>query len=198
MTTSSCTIPLAPFKTNQISTIATFVNQLCTKGSSISADIWNLCRENHQSILFSAHLKTVHPVRENLFMFDFDKHSTVKWKLTLMTPAHVLLICCLDPDLDEISLACYLLENGIPFHTLQASSMLSQSPLSTHPPLVIPSHNTDYEFTCWDYKVFWQQCHVIFRQAYSQAALLKPEEMLLVRLPETGEEFIDDKLPDMS
>ena len=76
-------LPLPAFKTDQISAAATFVNQLTTKGSSISADIWDLRKENRQSIYFSAHLKAVCSVRENLFMFDFDKHSTVKWKLTV-------------------------------------------------------------------------------------------------------------------
>src|SRR5271168_1246968 len=218
-------LPLSGFKTDQISAAATFAKLLYTKESSIPADIWDLCRENRQSVLFSAHLKAVHPVGENLFMFDFGKHSTVKWKLTVTTPAHALLICRLDPQLDEISLAHYLLENGIPFHTLQASTTLSRSPLSTHPPLVIPSRNADYEFSWRDYEAFRQQCHVIFKQARGgRAALLKgyypwrlaindigfssalsgpsglstkSEEMLVVRLPETGEEFVDDKLTDI-
>lgn len=126
-------LPLALLGTDQISAAATFVNQISTKGSSISADVWDLHRENRQSIFFSARLKAVRPVGENLFMFDFDKHSTVKWKLTVTTPAHTLLLCRLDAQLDEIGLARYLLENGIPFHTLQASATLSRSPLPTHP-----------------------------------------------------------------
>jgi hypothetical protein len=217
-------LPLSAFETDQISAAATFVNQLCTKGSSISAAIWDLCRENRQSVLFSARLNAVRPVGENLFMFDFDKDSTVKWKLTVTTPAHALLLCRLDPQLDEIGLARYLLENGIPFHTLQASTTLSRSPLSNHPPLVIPTRNADYEFSWRDYEAFRQQCHVIFKQARGRAALLKgyypwrlaindigfssalsgpsglstkSEEMLVVRLPETGEEFVDDKLTDI-
>ena len=166
-------LPLSGFKTDQISAAATFVNQPCTKGSSISAAIWDLCRENRQSVLFSAHLRAVRPVGENLFMFNFDKDSTVKWKLTVTTPAHALLLCCLDPQLDEIGLAHYLLENGIPFHTLQASTTLSRSPLSNHPPLVIPTRNANYEFSWRDYEAFQQQCHIIFKQVRGRAALLK-------------------------
>ena len=217
-------LPLPAFETDQISAAATFVNQLTTKGSSISADIWDLRRENRQSIYFSARLKAVRSVGENLFMFDFDKHSTVKWKLTVTSPAHTLLLCRLDSELDEIGLARYLLENGIPFHTLQASSTLGRSPLSNHPPLVIPTRNTGYKFSWRDYEAFRQQCHVVFKQARGRAALLKgyypwrlaindigfssalsgpsgwstkPDEMLVVRLPETGEEFVDDKLTDI-
>jgi hypothetical protein len=219
-------LPLSAFKTDPISAAAIFVNQLYTKESSISADEWDLSRENRQSIFFSARLKALRCVRKNseLFMFDFKEHSTVKWKLTVTTPAHALLICRLDSQLDESGLAHYLLQNGIPFHTLQLSTTLSQSPLSTHPPLVIPFRNADYVFTWRDYEAFRQQCHVIFKQARGRAALLRgyypwrlaindvgfssvisgpsglstnAEEILVVKLPETGEEFIDDKLTDI-
>ena len=71
---------------------------------------------------------------------------------------------------------------------------------------------------------FQQQCHVIFKEAHGWAALLKgyypwclaingvgfssvffgpsgwltnPDEMLVVRSLETGEEFINDKLTDI-
>ena len=113
----------------------------------------------------------------------------------------------------------YLLENGIPFHTLQLSTTLSWSSLSTHPPLILPSCNADYVFSLQDYEIFRQHCHVIFKQPHGRAALLRgyypwrlamnnvgfssilsgpsglstnPEEMLIVKVLETGEEFIND------
>ena len=157
-------------------------------------------------------------------MFDFKERSTVKWKLTVTKASHALLVCRLDSQLDESNLAYYLLQNGIPFHTLQLSNTLSRTPISRHPPLVVPFHCANYIFTSWDYEAFRQQCHVIFKQPRGRAALLRgyypwrltinnisfssvffgpsgwltePEEMLLVKLPETGEEFIDDKLTDI-
>lgn len=216
-------LPVSAYETAQISAAATFVHHLHTKGSSISTDEWDLRRENRQSIFFSARLKAIRCVGENLFMFDFKNHSTVKWKLTATTPAHALLICRLDSQLDESGLAYYLLGNGIPFHTLQLSTTLSRSPISTHPPLFVPSRSADYVFTWRDYEAFRQQCHVIFKHPRGRAALLRGyypwrlavndvsfssvisgpsgwstdfEEMLVVKLPETQEEFIDDKLTD--
>jgi hypothetical protein len=215
---------LPGFDTAQISAAATFINRLHTKGSSISADEWDLSRENRQSILFSARLKALRHVGQDLFMFDFKDRSTVKWKLTVTTAAHALLVCRLDSELDESDLAYYLLQNGIPFHTLQLSTTLSRSPISRHPPLVIPSRPAKYNFTWRDYEAFRQQCHVIFNQPRGRAVLLRgyypwrlaineislssvisgpsgwstdPEEMLVVNLPETGEEFIDDKLTEI-
>ncbi|KAF8808226.1 hypothetical protein BYT27DRAFT_7210975 [Phlegmacium glaucopus] len=133
---------MAAFETAQISAAAAFVDCLHTKGTSISADEWDLSRENRQSIFFSTRLKAVRCVSQDLFMFNFKTYSTVQWKLTVKTPAHALL-----------------------------------------------------------------QCHVIVKQAHGRAALLRgyypwrvainPEEMLVVKLLETGEEFIDDKLTDI-
>ena len=157
-------------------------------------------------------------------MFDFKDCSTVKWKLTVTTAAHALLVCRLESELDESDLAYYLLQNGIPFHTLQLSTTLSRSPISRHPPLVIPSRPAEYNFTLRDYEAFRQQCHVIFNQPRGRAVLMRGyypwrlaineisfssiisgpsgwstdrEEMLVVNLPETGEEFIDDKLTEI-
>jgi len=209
------------FETSQISAAATFVRCLCTKGSSISADEWDLSRNNRRSIFFSTRLKALRCIGQGLFMFDFKDRSTVKWKLTVKTASHALLVCRLDSQFDESDLAYYLLQNGIPFHTLQLSSTLSRSPISRHPPLVIPFRPADYVFTWRDYEAFRQQCHVFLKQPRGRAALLRgyypwrlavndvsffsvisgpsgwstePTEMLVVTLPETGEEYIDDNL----
>ena len=157
-------------------------------------------------------------------MFDFKDSSTVEWKLTVKTASHALLVCRLDSQLDESDLANYLLRNGIPFHTLQLSTTLSRSPIARHPPLVIPFRPAEHAFTWRDYEAFRQQCHVIFKQPRGRAALLRgyypwrlaindisfssvisgpsgwstePNEMLVVKLPETGEEFIDDNLTEI-
>jgi hypothetical protein len=212
------------FETPQLSAAATFVGRIHTKGSSISADEWDLSRENRQSILCSPRLKSLRCIGQGLFMFDFKDRSTVKWKLTVTTASHALLVCRLDSKFDESELAYYLLRNGIPFHTLQLSTTLSRSSISSHPPPVIPFRPADYIFTWRDYEAFRQQCHVILKQPRGRAALLRgyhpwrlavndvsfvsvisgpsgwstePEEMLVVKLPETGEEFIDDKLTDI-
>jgi hypothetical protein len=212
------------FETAQISAAATFVDHLSSKQSSISADKWDLSRENRHSIFFSTRLKAVRCVGQGLFMFDFKDRSTVEWKLTVKTAAHALLVCRLDSHLDESDLAYYLLQNGIPFHTLQLSTTLSRSPIFRHPPLVIPFRPANYVFTTRDYQAFRKQCQIIFSQPRGRAALLRgyypwrlafndvslssvilgpsgwstePEEMLVVNIPETEEEFIDDKLTDM-
>jgi hypothetical protein len=212
------------FETSQISAASTFVRRLCTKESFISDDEWDLSKNNHQSIFFSTRLKALRCVGQGLFMFDFKERSTTKWKLTVKTPAHALLVCRLDSQFDESDLAYYLLQNGIPFHTLQLSTTLSRSPISRHPPLVIPFRPANYIFTWRDYEAFRQQCHVILKQPRGRAALLRgnypwrlaindisfssvisgpsgwstePQEMLVVKLPENGEEFIDDNLTDI-
>jgi len=117
-------------------------------------------------------MKALCPVGQGLFVFDFKDHCTVKWKLTVKTAAHALLVCRLDSQLNESDLAYTLLQNGIPFHTLQLSVTLGRSPISGHPPLIIPFHPANYVFTQRDYEAFQQQCHVIFNQPHGRAALL--------------------------
>ena len=126
------------FETSQINAASTFVKRLYTKGSSILADEWDLSINNCQSIFLSSHLKAICCVGQGLFMFDFKECSTVKWKLTVKTASHALLVCRLDSQFDESDLAYYLLQNGIPFHTLQLSTTLSRSPISRHPPWSYP------------------------------------------------------------
>ena len=211
-------------QTPQISAASTFVTKLCTKHSSISSDQWDLHKNNRQSIFLSARLKALRCVGQGLFMFDFKDRSTVKWKLTLKTASHALLVCRLDLQLDESDLAYYLLQNGIPFHTLQLSSTLSRAPNSRHPPFVIPFRSANYVFTWRDYDAFREQCLAVLNQPRGRAALLRgyfpwrlaindisfssviagpsgwttePKEMLVVDLPETGEEYIDDSLTDI-
>ena len=82
------------FKTSQISAAATFFKCLCTEGSSIPADEWDLSRNNHQSIFFPACLRAICHVGLGLFMFDFKDCSTVLWKLTVKTASHALLVMC--------------------------------------------------------------------------------------------------------
>lgn len=217
-------LPLAAFQTDIVSAAADFVQRLHSNGM-ISDDEWDLGSENRESLWHSTRIKTIRVLRDGeLFMFDFQHSSTVEWKVTTTTAAHALLVCRLDECWKETDIVFFLLENGIPFHTLQPSHSLPRSPLSTLPPLVVPFRPANYSFTWRDYAAFRQQCHDVLRQPRGRAALMRghypwrlaiydlgfssvlsgpsgwstdPQEMLVVKIPETSEEFIDDKLTDM-
>ena len=157
-------------------------------------------------------------------MFDFKNASTVPWNLTVKTAAHALIVCRLNDNWSVEDIVQYLLDNGIPFHTLQQSFSLPRSPFTSLPSLVLPFRPAGYTFTWRDYCAFRQHCHDIFKQPRGRAALMRggypwrlamselgiysvlsgpsgwstnTEEMLVVRVSETGEEFIDDQLTEM-
>ncbi|KJA22907.1 hypothetical protein HYPSUDRAFT_607729 [Hypholoma sublateritium FD-334 SS-4] len=68
----------------------------------ISADEWDLSRENRACVAFNAVrfrlLAEVQGPNGPLFMLDLHEHATVKWTLTLTTAAHALLVCRLHPQ----------------------------------------------------------------------------------------------------
>ena len=205
--------PVDAFKSDIISAAADFVFRLC-EGKEMYDDEWDFCSGNRESLCYSKRIKTIRKIDNSLFIFDFKSASTVPWKLTVTTAAHALLVCRLDDVWLEESLVRFLLDNGIPFHTLQLSSTLPRSLPTTLPPLCLPFRSHDHIFTWRDYCAFRQRCHDIFRQPRGRAALMSghyiwrlatselgfssvypgpsgwstnPEEMLVVKIPETGE-----------
>ncbi|KAJ3507002.1 hypothetical protein NLJ89_g6543 [Agrocybe chaxingu] len=160
---------------------------------------------------------------EMLYMFDFKAESTVDWKLATTSASHALMLCRLNPDWKERELASYMLENGIAFRTLKPSSLLPRSPIVKDPAPSHPFRLAGYNFSIQDYSSYLYRCWELLKQPRGRAALLQggyiwrlaapvvsfddvlhgptgwssaPEEMLLVRIPSTGEEFIDDQLTE--
>ena len=215
---------LDAFQTDLVSAAADFVRRLHSNGT-ISDDEWDLGSGNRESVWRSTRIRAIRVLLDGkLFMFDFKNTSTVEWKVTVTTAAHALLVCRMDHRWKEQDIVTFFLQNGIPFHTLQLSHTLHRSPLSTLPPLVLPFRPANYSFTWRDYWAFRQQIHDILRQPRGRAALMRgyypwrlalavvgfssvfsgpsgwsldPEHMLVVRISETGEEFVDDNLTSM-
>jgi hypothetical protein len=52
----------------------------------------------------------------------------VPWKLAVTTAADVLLVCRLDPRYREADFACFLIERGVPFHTLVWKNIMPNPP----------------------------------------------------------------------
>ena len=213
-------IPREAFEKPEMKMAGDFFLRLHNR-KKINADEWDIDRDNRESLYHSTRLQKLRILPNNLFMFDFGPESTVPWKLTVKSASHVLLICRLDLGWKERQLAEFLLTNGIAFHTLQTSSSLRRSLISTHPPLVIPRRPSKHLFTIQDYQAFKEQSHVILKQCRGHTALLRgnflwrlaipevsfdsvligpsgwspnPEEMFIVHDPDTGEEYIDDNL----
>ena len=216
-------VPIEAFEKAEIQAAADFFHRL-QGNEPISPHEWDISPENRESLCFSHRLSRVKTITKELFMFDFGRDSTVDWHLTVKTAAHVLVICRLDERFRECQLAEFLLTNGIPFNTLKKASLVTTSPVSTHPNPVLLRRPAMHKFSMHDYQAYRDQCHVILKQPRGRAALMagaylwriamtdvsfdsilegptgwstNPDEMLVVRLDDNSEEYIDDKLTEM-
>ena len=106
-------------------------------------------------------------------MFNFHERSTVKWKLTVTTAAHALLICRLHASFEEKDIALYLVRRGIPFYTLQDATTLPQVPPVKEKPMQRPVRSLGHDFTLLDYTAYLNQCQVLMQQKRLRAALLR-------------------------
>ncbi len=156
--------------------LADFIDKISTsKATHISEDVWDVNRENRASVTLMPRFKCILEVsgpKGPLYMFDFRERSTVKWKLTVTTAAHALLVCRLHADLEEKDIALYLVRRGIPFYTLQDATTLHQIP-----PIKKPMRHSvrpvDHGFTLLDYTAYLNQCRVLMQQKRLRAALLR-------------------------
>lgn len=117
-------------------------------------------------------------------------------------------------------IARYLLNHGIPFHTLQLSSTLPRAPVT---PVLLEKHPvrlSGHVFTAEDYQSYRDRCSDMLKRPRARAILMMgghmwrisapivsfdsvisgptgwstdPDEMLVITA-ESGEEYIDDKL----
>ncbi len=98
--------------------LADFIDKISTsKATHISEDVWDVNRENRASVTLMPRFKCILEVsgpKGPLYMFDFRERSTVKWKLTVTTAAHALLVCRLHADLEEKDIALYLVQQRDP------------------------------------------------------------------------------------
>lgn len=198
-----------------------FMRRLHSNTSTLS-DEWDISRPNRAYVGFNHRFSALRELPGLLYMFDFKDRRTVKWNLTMTTAAHAIMVCRLDPQLSEADLALYLARRGIPFRTLQkADTLVHLKEGPTRNLSAIPKRPPKYIFTMKDYTAYLEQRLVILRGPRSRVALMKggyiwrtsittvsldtvllgpsglsdnPEHFFVVRLPQTGEEYVDDEL----
>ncbi|CAA7270753.1 unnamed protein product [Cyclocybe aegerita] len=211
-----------------IAAAARFLKKLISK-EKIQDVEWDLGTGHHRSLSINrrfACIRVVHPdgdKSKSLYLFDFGARATEPWKICMMSVSHALMLCRLDLQWKEYELAHYLVQNGIPFRTLQLSSTVRRAPIVSKLQQKHPFHPPSYTFTIDDYHAYLDRCGELLKSPHGRAALLtggyiwriaissvsldsvmlgptgwstKPEEMLVVREPSTGKEYIDDQLTE--
>ncbi len=161
----------------RILSLADFIDQISSsKVTHISKDVWDVNRENRTSVMLMQRFKCILEIsgpKGPLFMFDFREYSTVKWKLTVTSAAHALLICRLHTSFEEKDIALYLVRRGIPFYTLQDATTLHQVSPIKEKPMQRPIRPLGHDFTLLDYTAYLDQCRLLMQQKRLRAALLR-------------------------
>ena len=137
---------------------------------------WDLERNNRYSLVNARHLRYLHCIQPKLFLFDFGRLSTVRWKLAVMNAVDALYICRLDPNFDEYDIARCLVQQGIRFQTLLSLRDIPHSPKSSNRMLpidMLPIRLSGYQFSLRDYEAYRRQCSAIFAHPRARAALLR-------------------------
>ncbi len=156
-----------------------------------------------------------------LFLLDLKEQRRAPWYLALKHGADVAVVCQLEKKWTEYDIVEFLLQTGIPFHTLISSSSVSRTPIIPRPSLVSPYRTKAHEFVIDDYCSYRARCNSILQHPRGRAALmhgglmwrlavtvvpwedvfrgssgwsLNPEEMIVVKDPVLQLELLDDQL----
>ena len=152
-----------------------FFVRLAAKASTIADDEWDLCLNNRCPVVLTPRFKNFRRVVSTdgtvLYLLD-PKDRTVDWYLALRCASDVAVVSRLPREKNEHDIVEFLLENGIPFHTLAPTSTLLRSPTpfdirwnpSKRPP--------GYIFTGHDYLAYREQCNHMFRHPRARAVLM--------------------------
>ena len=206
-----------------------FFTRLASRNCTISDDEWDLRQANRSPILLPPRFKYFRCVTskdnppKTLYMLDLKEDRSASWYLALTHAWDVAVVCRLPPEKDEYDIVEFLLQNGVPFHTLAPTATLPRSPISLnriHKPPVRPAN---YVFDGRDYLIYREQCNQLLKHPRGRAALMHgchpwrlsvsvvpweyvyngptgwstdPAETIVVLDPLTGMELLDDRLTD--
>ncbi len=145
--------------------------------AKISEDEWDLNSRNCYFIAYTPRIRCFHQVTSTdgveLFILDLREQKQAVWYLALKHAADIAVVCRLGKDLTEYNIVKFLLQNGIPFHTLVPSSSVSRTPNTTSQPSLLPPFRAkDYSFGINNYLFYREQCNSILQHPHGCAALM--------------------------
>ncbi|KAF9563698.1 hypothetical protein CPC08DRAFT_816433 [Agrocybe pediades] len=215
------------FKKGSMASMHDFLDSLAAKRfSSIRQDEWDLSREHRATMHLNIRLKTIRKLAAGTkIYYMFLLPDDGDWHITTTYAAHALMLCRLAHQYNSQDLAMYMLNQGMPFHTMQSAKSLPRAPPSSvTSALHTPRREKDHIFTVKDYQVFserlkaytaqspraaraalkrggytWRSCtHVLFSTVLDGPMVWSTDhdEYICAIDINTGIEYIDDKLTD--
>jgi hypothetical protein len=147
-----------------------------SKANSSLLDEWDLIPNNRHSVVHTQRFRSFRQVSSvdgiPLFLLDLKEQQRAPWYLALKHGADVAVVCRLEKKWTEYDIAEFLLQTGIPFHTLISSSSVSRTPIVPHPSLVSPYRTKAHEFVIDDYCSYHARCASILQHPHGRAALM--------------------------
>ena len=205
-----------------------FFQRLQRPSCKILEDEWDLEVQNRHSIAHTSRFKCFRQVSSSdgsiLFLLDLREKKKAAWYLALKHSSDIAVVCRLDQNLTEYDIVEFLLQNGIPFHTLFPSTLVLSSPVTSRPSLCPPLRKNDYVFGVNDYLAYRERCKTILRHPRGRSALMhggvmwrlavtvvpwedvfrgpagrptSSDEMIVVFDSMTNLELLDDRLSEM-
>ncbi|KDR65597.1 hypothetical protein GALMADRAFT_148555 [Galerina marginata CBS 339.88] len=168
------------FKEQEIKEAVDFVFRLAE--DNVHKEEWDLGTSGTQGLIIHPRLKYLRIMHipipdtsdyQTFFMFDFKDKATVKWNLTVYSAYHAMIICRLDPNMNEEDIALFLLGNGMLFRTFRLKSTLEYKEDRYTPPAV-PTTENKRKFEYEDYQSSIQRAHaVLAHNPRGRAALME-------------------------
>ncbi|KXN84866.1 hypothetical protein AN958_11996 [Leucoagaricus sp. SymC.cos] len=154
-----------------------FVCSFAGQSGSIkpSPELWDLAVDNWRTIKFSKRLSSIRSVKNDkcfLFIFDLAGMATVPWSLAVYSASAALFVCRLDETMHEEEVVVELVNNGIPFWTLQQKDTLKPASVDRIAPSLIPWRLHDHMFDSTDWEFYRKQCWAVMSLQRARAALL--------------------------
>uniref|UniRef100_A0A8H7XJE8 Uncharacterized protein n=1 Tax=Psilocybe cubensis TaxID=181762 RepID=A0A8H7XJE8_PSICU len=174
---SSC--PQKVFKRPRVIAAFKFLTRLCQNMPLTLNDECDLGRNHREYLRFNKRSQCVRNLTtsngQKIYMFHFGSDRTMKWNLAVASASAAATICRLDARWSETEIAHFLLQHGIPFHTLQLSSdALWYQPLGPKPiKQRHPTRPSHYKFDVTDYAVYRERsAQVLLHNPAGRAALM--------------------------
>ncbi|PPR00608.1 hypothetical protein CVT24_005490 [Panaeolus cyanescens] len=183
-------------------------------------------REDHrESLTGNRRVRMIRKLKDRetgkeYYVFDEGNSGTTTWMLAVRTATHALIVCRLPDDMTILEVATYLVEHGIPFHTLQKAATLTRKRSVPRSTRLLPYRTKDHVFTGEDYEVYMTAVeNALGEKRQARAALMSggfvwrmaktmcnsdvvlegpsglsdnADDNLIVKDVETGEVYIDD------
>jgi hypothetical protein len=116
---------------------------------------WDLEPDNCRSVVHTERFGSFRQVSSDdkipLFLLDLKEQQQAPWYLALKHGADVAVVCWLEKKWTEYDIVEFLLQMGIPFHTLIPLSSVSRASIVSHPSLVSPYRMKAHEFVIDNY-----------------------------------------------